>query len=396
MSCIVSLWIFLALFILQSLASAARAPASRLHSPGREVIVAMAWILATFLLSSNLLQYVGFVVADRVLYLPSYGFCLIAVHVLHALFSRCQLYLEKRKKSGGGNSTGKAGAEKKDVDATATAAATADAAKKRVTKKASGGGGGGGGADENVLSSSSPAPQPLRLLSVVVIGVAALYLQKQQVQTANWADPVEIWGEGFRVNRASCINGVEFGMSLVNAGRPKDAVKPLWEGHQREIRSGYFTHSIKTRHEPDTMSRKMSRLNSLMKTRFKLVTAMSNSGQCDRAEPLIDEGLQMLSTLPIEAIDAGGSGLGSNLGNNKAYMLVGKSRCQKTLALMIHYAQQAVMSRPNLPYVTDYMASLADLEQQARQSGVDPNRVHISFRIVEGQQQIERDFRVVG
>ena len=116
MSCIVSLWIFLALFILRSLASAARAPASRLHSPGREVIVAMAWILATFLLSSNLLQYVGFVVADRVLYLPSYGFGLIAVHVLHALFSRCQLYLEKRKKSGGGNSTGKAGAEKKDVE----------------------------------------------------------------------------------------------------------------------------------------------------------------------------------------------------------------------------------------------------------------------------------------
>ena len=42
------------------------------------------WFLG-FLFSSNLLQYVGFVIADRVTYLPSYAFAIVAAEIFSAL-----------------------------------------------------------------------------------------------------------------------------------------------------------------------------------------------------------------------------------------------------------------------------------------------------------------------
>jgi hypothetical protein len=47
-------------------------------------VVAWAWVLCTYLLSSNLLVYVGFVVADRALYLPSFGFCVLLAQAITA------------------------------------------------------------------------------------------------------------------------------------------------------------------------------------------------------------------------------------------------------------------------------------------------------------------------
>ena len=45
------------------------------------------WLLGTFMLSSKLFVYVGFVVADRTLYLPSFGFCLLLAEAVVSLSS---------------------------------------------------------------------------------------------------------------------------------------------------------------------------------------------------------------------------------------------------------------------------------------------------------------------
>ncbi|XP_014663753.1 PREDICTED: transmembrane and TPR repeat-containing protein 2-like [Priapulus caudatus] len=44
------------------------------------VVVAMSLIIFPFLLATNLFFYVGFVIAERVLYIPSMGFCLLVAH----------------------------------------------------------------------------------------------------------------------------------------------------------------------------------------------------------------------------------------------------------------------------------------------------------------------------
>jgi hypothetical protein len=52
-----------------------------LRSPGQaaslQLLLALAWALLPFLPASNLFFPVGFVVAERVLYIPSMGFCLL-------------------------------------------------------------------------------------------------------------------------------------------------------------------------------------------------------------------------------------------------------------------------------------------------------------------------------
>lgn len=48
------------------------------------LLVALSWTVVPFLPASNLLFPVGFVVAERVLYLPSMGFCLLVSLGLHS------------------------------------------------------------------------------------------------------------------------------------------------------------------------------------------------------------------------------------------------------------------------------------------------------------------------
>ena len=44
--------------------------------------ISLAVMFCSFLPATNLLFYVGFVVAERILYIPSIGFCLLLGHVL--------------------------------------------------------------------------------------------------------------------------------------------------------------------------------------------------------------------------------------------------------------------------------------------------------------------------
>uniref|UniRef100_A0A8C1UZ22 dolichyl-phosphate-mannose--protein mannosyltransferase n=1 Tax=Cyprinus carpio TaxID=7962 RepID=A0A8C1UZ22_CYPCA len=54
---------------------------------GKEVLVGMLFLVFPFIPASNLFFRVGFVVAERVLYMPSMGYCVLVVHGLNRLYS---------------------------------------------------------------------------------------------------------------------------------------------------------------------------------------------------------------------------------------------------------------------------------------------------------------------
>ncbi|XP_075711870.1 protein O-mannosyl-transferase TMTC1 [Rhinoderma darwinii] len=54
----------------------------------REVVVGLLFLVFPFIPASNLFFRVGFVVAERILYMPSMGFCILCVHGLRRLSSR--------------------------------------------------------------------------------------------------------------------------------------------------------------------------------------------------------------------------------------------------------------------------------------------------------------------
>jgi hypothetical protein len=109
-------------------------------------------------------------------------------------------------------------------------------------------------------------------------------------------------------------------------------------------------------------------MGQLLNTRFKLTTALGNSGHCSRANTLIDEALELIEDrLPelakeiqkAEAIAKPEDKFlqlelknfresDSQLRRNKAYLLVVKSRCSTDLQSMAQYAAAAVQASPNL------------------------------------------------
>ncbi|XP_064628907.1 protein O-mannosyl-transferase TMTC2-like [Lineus longissimus] len=54
------------------------------------MILSIALIVFPFIPATNLFFYVGFVIAERVLYIPSLGFCLLVSHGAHILYKHCQ------------------------------------------------------------------------------------------------------------------------------------------------------------------------------------------------------------------------------------------------------------------------------------------------------------------
>lgn len=62
-------------------------PSNHPLSPTSTVNMCLAFIVLPFLPASNLFFYVGFVVAERVLYIPSVGFCLLVALGFHVLWS---------------------------------------------------------------------------------------------------------------------------------------------------------------------------------------------------------------------------------------------------------------------------------------------------------------------
>ncbi|KAK3097836.1 hypothetical protein FSP39_013624 [Pinctada imbricata] len=61
------------------------------------LIMSISLMVFPFILATNLFFYVGFVIAERVLYIPSMGFCLLVAHGAHVLYKKLQDDNFKRK-----------------------------------------------------------------------------------------------------------------------------------------------------------------------------------------------------------------------------------------------------------------------------------------------------------
>jgi F0F1-type ATP synthase assembly protein I len=119
----------------------------------RTLLTCFYWMLLPFLMSSNLFVHVGFVVADRTLYLPSIGFCLL---LMEALLLIPSLFFVHQNT----NNT-----------------------RKRISKGS------------------------IIVISFCYFVVLVLYTWKQQIQTKRWSHPVLIWGEAYNLNPNSIISG---------------------------------------------------------------------------------------------------------------------------------------------------------------------------------------------
>ena len=367
------------------------------HLWRRTAITSFCWMLIPFLMSSNLFVHVGFVVADRTLYLPSFGFCLLLVQYLVYLSFGCSIYIHPTE-------------DKKERNAVLLT----------ITKR-----------------------QPLPLLTqdkIIVLGLASviliLYAMKQQAQTQRWSDPVLLWGEAYRINPNSCITGKEYGMSLVNAQRPKDAVPVLKDSHQVELNSKeWFVKTIQDvqlarqgKYHPtkeEVTIAKMTRMSSMLQTRFKLVTAMGNSGSCDQAVPLIEEGLKWAEEILVEIEkemqkkgQSGGQGkeyddfitgsknetslskkhysfkeIESVMLDNKAYLYVAKSRCAENVAIMASSAYEALVTK-NMDYTMHHAQSVNDVVGKIQEQGIDPRTVLLTWKKNADGQTAKVDFTV--
>jgi len=329
----------------------------------RTIITCIFWMILPFLMSSNLLIYVGFVVADRTLYLPSFGFCLLLTEIL-ILFPS---YVS--------------------INPLLTLHNVSTHSKKN----------------------KSTRTHQKFVTTFVTIIIISLYIWKQQRQTRLWSHPVLIWEEAYKINPKSILTGTEYGMALVNASRNKDAANVLQKCHKREVATNHFTRTIHHNDE-DIMHRKdfaeIIRKQNLLRTRFKLVTAMGNSGSCEEAIPLILEGLQWIddisrkldpSNFIHDALSSSSSSYIASLkeGNldNKAYFLVSKSRCSKTVAAMAGSVYDAFVIRPEMNYVIQHAESVSDIVKKLQSSGLDPNKVYTYWELNDNNQIAQLSFR---
>ena len=56
------------------------------------LLLSLALLVLPFIPATNLFFYVGFVIAERVLYIPSMGFCLLVAHGAYILYTRCSVH----------------------------------------------------------------------------------------------------------------------------------------------------------------------------------------------------------------------------------------------------------------------------------------------------------------
>ena len=63
-------------------------PRPNLHRHYATLVLALSMIILPFLPATNAFFYVGFVVAERVLYVPSMGFCLLVAEAAYQIYKR--------------------------------------------------------------------------------------------------------------------------------------------------------------------------------------------------------------------------------------------------------------------------------------------------------------------
>lgn len=343
----------------------------------RTVLVSFFWMLLPFFLSSNIFVYVGFTVADRTLYLPSFGFCILLVEALVYVFS----FITN--------------------DWPAWPSSRTSTPKKTNQK-------------------STIFFVPLHFTSAVIIG---LYCSKQQYYTKKWATTVDLWSESNRVNPKSYFIERELGLALVNAQRPADAAIKLTHHQKRSENSPWRGRTISDYRAPSVTKRlilpvhkKMKEWKSIastMEDRFVCATAMANSGNCKDALSMLEDGMYKLdealkehlkfANLQREKVERKGGRLEDDedlmmlftihggLNTKKAALAVTLSKCSQNLEEMAKYAMMAYQSTQNAP-VIHHMQSVRNMLDKAQQNNIPPNKVKLVWKKTENEQVAILDF----
>jgi len=127
---------------------------------GAPWVLAWAWVLGTYLLSSNLLVYVGFVIADRALYLPSFGYCLLLAQVMAVVANYGTAWKSRREELESTTDPG--------VSVGAVSETSSETGASRITS------------EDASITGPNWAASRLNALAAVVV---AVYVAKQQAQT---------------------------------------------------------------------------------------------------------------------------------------------------------------------------------------------------------------------
>jgi tetratricopeptide (TPR) repeat protein len=152
---VVGLWMFAAA-CLGSLIEGAPKNASHRFKEGRRIVLVafFAFMCSPFLLSSNLLIVVGLMKADRVIYLPLLGFCILEALFIKTIFSSSQ-------------------------------------APKIIYKWRN---------HEHVTSTGSKLSSPGHLLVMIQL---VLFAGKVHERNVAWSDPMSLWASAYQVNPIS-------------------------------------------------------------------------------------------------------------------------------------------------------------------------------------------------
>lgn len=70
--------------------TATRALASNDRRNSKILLISLCLLVFPFIPATNLFFYVGFVIAERILYIPSMGYCLLVAHGVEILYIRCR------------------------------------------------------------------------------------------------------------------------------------------------------------------------------------------------------------------------------------------------------------------------------------------------------------------
>jgi hypothetical protein len=311
----------------------------------RTLVVSLLWMLIPFLISSNMFVYVGLTIADRTLFLPSFGFCLLLVQGLyvlsHMLLVQDSIGLKNVRMS--------------------TFAFT-------LTKNA----------------------------SVILL---AFYVAKQQSYTKLWSKTEWVWCESNRVSPGSIMAERECGLALVNAGYAKLSAIKLTNSLQRAMKYPLGTKTARdssskiVRSISEQKQQEWTHTKSLMQTRFIATHSMAHAGQCKEALPLIDEGINIiddiLQTLAVELStrDHGNDFERSRfytfqeiqlgISTEKAALLVTKSKCAPHLESMAQISFQALEARGDNENVIDHIRKVSDLIERAKMAKKDPKDIRL-------------------
>eukprot|EP00238_Polyblepharides_amylifera_P008631 CAMPEP_0196598172 /NCGR_PEP_ID=MMETSP1081-20130531/94165_1 /TAXON_ID=36882 /ORGANISM="Pyramimonas amylifera, Strain CCMP720" /LENGTH=593 /DNA_ID=CAMNT_0041923827 /DNA_START=138 /DNA_END=1919 /DNA_ORIENTATION=+ len=330
----------------------------------RDSLMMVAWLVIPFVMSMNLITVVGFVMADRVLYLSALGWCMMLVHLPRSVYTLANAnYLTVQSQDLEAKPTVKATPEQGCQDTKLEPKSEEDAESEDVLhllyreEQERGQRGQHQSAPQGKLK---PEQSPSWLLGkvtwLVAIFVAATvvgYSIQCYHQNRVWRSEFSLWSHAYSVNPKGHLSMSEYGKSLANQMRYDEAI-------------GVLTGALaKT---PD----KLTLLGSLG-------LSYVYTGRCDKALPYLQQGLALTSHGPQQEDLLVTPTEESNL-SLAAIFYVGLSHCAPTLAKMGDLAYTAVQTFPSSDFALEHALKVNGYLEQVTSLKMDPRQVAVSIQ----------------